>query len=317
MTNNPRNHHLVPQKGYLEKFTNRNKEIFKCKLDTKLSKKLKGFATTAICYGKDYYKFDNESLLKPYNIDDPFYIEKKVFQKYENHIGKIIDKIEKKQSFLTIDDCKTLILGLIDIKFRNPFFRKSDYSTTIDNVVNEMINDGSFIEHISKEFNLSIDSAIEFTHTSKENLKNNSSKDLHNFLLLNRHLESTPIHNYLNNLLLNLEWQILCVPTNNQFITSDNPGFCVESGQLHNTKFTGNFTFVYPLSKSIAVQISSSQLSKPSSILKPLKYIHVPYEFVHNVNLNTSKIANNEIYGANESVLRTVWNSFQNHKTTL
>ncbi len=314
MTNNPRNHHLVPQKGYLEKFTNRNKQIFKCKLDVKSLKKIKYFTTTAICYEKDYYKFDNESLLTSYNINDPFYIEKNVFQKYENYLGKIIDKIEAKQSFLTLDDCKKLIFGLVDIKFRNPFFRKSDYSTTINNVANEIINDGSFIEHISKEYNLPIESAINFIYMAKENLKKNSSKDLHSFLLLNRHFESTPIHYYLNFLLLSLEWQILCVPTNNQFITSDNPGFCIESGLLYNTKFTGNFTFIYPLSKNIAIQISSKILSKKSSALKPLTYLYVPYEFVHTINLNTTQIANNEIYGANESVLRSVWNSFQRLK---
>ncbi|WP_305953153.1 DUF4238 domain-containing protein [Emticicia oligotrophica] len=316
MTNNPRNHHLVPQKGYLEKFTNRNKQIFKCKLDTKLPQKFKGFATAAICYDKDYYKFDNVSLLNPYNIQDPFYIEKNVFQKYENRIGIVIDKIAKKQSFLTKDDCEKLIFGLVDIKFRNPFFRKSDYVKTIDNVVDEMINDVFFIEHISKEFNLPIELAIEATYLSKENLKNNTSKDLHNLFLLNRHLEEKSIHNYINFLLINLDWQILYSPINNQFITSDNPGFCLESGMLFNTKFKGNFTFIFPLTSRLALQISANKHSHSKNDLKILNYLNIPYELVHFINLQTAAVANNEIYGANENVLRTVWNSTQQYKST-
>ncbi|QDK81465.1 DUF4238 domain-containing protein [Spirosoma sp. KCTC 42546] len=309
--------HIVP-KVYLEGFTKQNGKFFKLRIDLDKRPNPREFHPSQVCYRPDYYKFENNSFLTKYKINDLNILENYGFL-YENTLGNIIEKISSAPC-LSFEDVSILSEALLDIKLRNDYFRKSIYNTehvgqVFDKVVEELIIAEDKINPLLQAGNITFDRFIEIKEKIKENIVPNASyqKDLHNSSILQNKIAHNSVRQDIINKITRANWIVLETTMNHQFITSDNPGFCMDSSShIHNTKFGEDFAFFFPLNPYKTLLISSfvkEENSSHTSSVKNLKYILVNQDWVKGINQGIMHMAVREIYAAHEQSLLTTWYS--------
>jgi hypothetical protein len=108
------------------------------------------------------------------------------------------------------------------------------------------------------------------------------------------------------------KWIVFKTTLNNQFIASDNPGYCQDQeNNIYNTKFGGCFIFFFPLTPYHHLGIfSEGDYIKQLPSFKDVSYEHIGADWVGTINRATWMTANKEIYGTNEKSLLQVWYSF-------
>ncbi len=318
-----KDHHIVP-KTYLNQFTKHNGKLLKIRLnrDT-FPKQLKEFHPSQICYKPNFFKIDNDFILKQFNLSDALYIEKNAFKSYENGLEKIISSIRKQQNYLDICDATLLVKGLLSIKQRNESVRRtydtSNINSVFDNYIQEM--------EIQREEWETILSRIEDYNFEKlayliEKMRNNwltnplLLKDLHNQSILNTYFNKQTLLSELPNFLIKLPWIIYETTVKDFYITSDNPGFCIDENEImHNTKFAGTFAFLFPLTPLHLLFISNIFIKDhPQTNIKKLHFINAEPNFAKLVNRATTVNSNREIYSNSEITLRKVWEDYIKHK---
>lgn len=308
------NSHIVP-KTYLNQFTNVNGKLLKLKKRAIIfPKNSKEFHPSAVCYRNNFYKFESPLFIQRHQIDDPSFVEKNSFKFYENTLGKIIDKIIKRQSFLSEDDAFRLIFAFLSIKQRNKVVRDGITKDRINNLFDEQISifsqDSYFTAEVSEAFNLSGVEIVETIEKMRIQWLNdpNTSKELHNSYLLASHSEN---NGFLINLAIHLTqfaWFIYESKPDDIILTSDNPGFCINNGLVYNTKFDGIFEFIYPLDSNHVLMISNRFNDKQP--LKDLKKMHdrfITSTVVQKLNRCTFALADEEVYACSRLSLYSTW----------
>jgi Protein of unknown function (DUF4238) len=306
--------HIVP-KTYLAQFTNANGRLLKIKKNIiKFPKTSNELHPSAVSYKDNFYRFENPLFIQRHQINDPSFIEKNSFKFYENKLGKILDKIIKRQPFLNEDDAFTLIFAFLSMKQRNKVVRKGitkdRINTYFDEQISEYNQDSRFAQEVSEAFNLSNVEIIETIEKMRSQWAedSNTSKDLHNSYLLDSHSKDDSFLVNLASYLMQFPWFIFESKSNDVIITSDNPGFCIDNEKLHNTKFDGTFEFIYPLNSNNFLMISNR--FKDNQPLKDLKKLHCRFinsTVVHKLNRCTFALADEEVYACSRLPLYSTW----------
>ncbi|MBK9016796.1 MAG: DUF4238 domain-containing protein [Saprospiraceae bacterium] len=134
MNQNPVRQHYVP-KVYLKHFAlDKSGNIYR--LDIKsahLNQSPKLSNVAKICIEDDSFKIETQELLDRYKLDDPYFIEKKVFD-YENSLPRSIEKLTKK-GIINLRDARKFITAILSIKRRNKAFRNVFHDPQIFNEI--------------------------------------------------------------------------------------------------------------------------------------------------------------------------------------
>jgi Protein of unknown function (DUF4238) len=318
--NEPKKHHIVPE-SYLKLFADLKEELFRIKtneIPQKIkngilgSSSLKKFNVSQICYKEDFYKIQNNPTLGIHNITDEYQIEKESFKWYENNLELIIKNIRNRQTYLTLKDAEILCKGLLNIKIRNNHFR--------DNVIKNE-NMGEFLSKVFRKLPVTIQEnkdAIEFIGKMKTDFDENPNlvNQLQNKSLLDNNNNDDRATNKVYDLCMNSQWNILEATINDMFITSDNPGFCVdENNVLENTKFGDLFTWYFPLNPLHCLRVNRS-INETIKSLKPLNITDADSELVKMININTCRLANSDIYSSSRPTIIKNWIEFNKYKNS-
>lgn len=309
--------HIVP-KTYIAQFTNANGRLLKIKKDIiKFPKTSNELYPSAVCYKDNFYRFENPLFIQRHDIDNPSFVEKNSFKSYENRLGKILDKIVKRQPFLSDDDAFTLIFAFLSMKQRNNVVRKGITKDKINNLFDEQISifsqDSYFKIEVSEAFNLSSVEIIETIEKMRSQWADdsNTSKDLHNSYLLDSHSKDDSFLANLASYLMQFPWFIFESKSNDIVITSDNPGFCIDDEKLYNTKFDSIFEFIYPLDSNDFLMISNRFKDKPLKDLKILNYRFINSALVHKLNRCTFALSDEEVYACSRLTLYSTWMDYK------
>lgn len=309
--------HYLPQ-CYLREFLNKNGKLhtidtYRLKFGKHVFDEPKYPAE--VCRSKDFYTIKPDQRFKHLNDLKPLHIEHS-FHWYERNYPKIISKIKSKQAALVVDDVRTLVYALVDIKLRNQHFREKvipktqeialketikDYIATIDSV------DLSGFKKLNKNNLLkALDAAAESFSPNPQ-----SSAEAHISSLAIRSEDKDGIHAKITDKLLELEWMILISP--NKFITNDNPGVSFDKdNKVQNTKFDDRYMYFVPLTPSMCLSVSSEVIDKgwiKNKVQKKLNYRHAPDEFVDQVNSLSGYYLNRYLFSNDKSKIDKVADS--------
>lgn len=303
----PIKHHFVPQ-IYLKRFClNKNGDLFVLKSKTKYPEKVKICNKSQICYEPHRYTFDNSKIIKELKIEDPNIIEKTCFS-YENFdLENLFDKIDHHRKFFKTEFEK-LIRILIDIKLRNPVFseRFNDFDPTSE----------SSLKEIEKTKNLAIDYCIgkgfkedlvdlAIQEVQKKFRDDNYKQNVYrNGIFSNNEVKEELIQK-----LLDWEADVYYTSYENPFITSDNPGFTLNSkNEIFNTEFDFIDAFVFPISpKSILILRKSDK--KSLEIYQNIQYKKTNIKTLLSLNQATVSSSKEIIIGQSKEQLLISLNS--------
>jgi len=138
------------------------------------------------------------------------------------------------------------------------------------------------------------------------------SRNLQNERLLRSTIEGDKVYDKIKDITLKCHWQILETTIKNMFITSDNPGFCIDDDEyVHNTKFGGSFSFFYPLTPFHCLLINNESIDDIISV-KKLKFTDANKELVEMINFATCINANVEIYSHSENTIQKSFIDYHN-----
>ncbi|MGV3558330.1 DUF4238 domain-containing protein [Larkinella arboricola] len=319
MNNEPKKQHIVP-KVYLQNFVKKNGKLFKLKIDLSIRPRPKELHPSAICYKDYFYRFENYGVAGFEGISDANILERRGFL-YENKLDKILKKLIDNKSIITLQEAFEFSFALFDIKMRNERIRntllsKESLNITFENLLNEHKKSPESIQPLLQRNGMDFDNFLEVFEKIRSTWLSDISlqKDLHNkYLLENKSNPSSIVKLIISKLALG-EWYVLNTIINNQFITSDNPGYCFDGNNcLYNTKFGGAFDFYFPLTPYYLLIIKSPEII-PEQVLptKRIVYGLAEKEVVKAANQNTMLIANKEIYAAYDSFLIQTWYALKN-----
>ena len=247
----PKNSHIVP-KVYLERFTKLNRKLFKLRLDIKKRPNPREFYPSEVCYKPYFYKFEDKVSINS-EVANPNILEEQGFL-YENRLGKLIDKLVKQSSTLNFQEAFDLSAALFDIKMRNEHIRnaylsKDNLAKTFDSLIADHKTSPDRIEPLLKKNNVSFEEFLNIFEKLKTDWITDESvkKYLHNRFLLDNKIYPSETKQLITASLAIGNWTVMTTTLDNQFITSDNPGYCHDNNdKIHNTKFGDFVGFFFP-----------------------------------------------------------------------
>jgi hypothetical protein len=300
--------HIVPE-VYLKGFYEKNKNQF-YSLDTSLyyfSKTPHAVPKTAgkVCYKPHYYNLDSEfkEAFPQYATYDELYLEKS-FHSYENKLKDIIALFKSRTLVINPEIAKTFLYALYNIKTRNDFFRQSNiesrHSEYVEKVINMSLPTRSDIE---KDFHPSVrEKAYSIREEKIAELKEKHSVRVAHLMLL---IQLETDHDVFVSNFLYYQWHVY--KSDHAFLTSDNPGYCLDSKNIvHNTKFTEDFFFTFPLDNCHCLVISDCPLDMTyheDTTKKNIIYAEAPDKLVEIINEMIIYNANRYVFGSNQKRL--------------
>ncbi len=153
MNPKPKKQHFVP-KVYLKEFAHNKKtgDIYRLDIKSKYKNVFPKLSNISrICIEPDCYTIETQELLERYEIRDPYFIERNVFDYENSFISKIIKKVTRKRQ-INLRDARKLIATIISIKRRNKAFRVNFHD---DKTIREIKNNQILSLRISEEKNKS------------------------------------------------------------------------------------------------------------------------------------------------------------------
>jgi len=281
----PTKHHYVPE-VYLSRFSlNSNGDLYTLKVKSEFKEKIKNKNKSQICYTIDGYKFDNNEIIKQFNIQDNNIIEKTAFL-YENSKLKILfDKIDYFNS-LTKSEFRDLLNIILDVKARNPVF--SDNIKKINTSSKYFDNRLNGLKYLSKKLceKYGLDPKIvdNVQKDVKQKFANQNYKlNVHKSNFLNPH----PVREELLDKLVNWDAIILYTEYNNPFITSDNPGFTIQpDNKILNMEFGKVNRFIFPISPKCSLALFKND-KKTLNIYKELQFKKATLRMIQDINKGT------------------------------
>ncbi|MEO3402951.1 DUF4238 domain-containing protein [Mucilaginibacter sp. CAU 1740] len=259
--------HFLPQ-CYINGFVNESGVLYT--LDLKLFAErgkvpyARESTPAKICKDKHFYTVDERA--KVYNLGgviDKYQVEKS-FHNYENNFRQLIAKITTGAP-LTYNEASSLIRIIIDLKYRNKFYRDKMIEPRQGRVIEEAFvelqssfdNDPAFrakYEGITPQEWAAVNQQVRDQLLNDPDFK----KSAHLSSLVNREDGYEALLQSLIPKLLACAWVVL--KSDGQFISNDNPGCSLDSNtKVNNTYFDKDFLFVIPLSASVCLTISDAQ----------------------------------------------------------
>lgn len=238
--------------------------------------------------------FWSENYYDTKEYQDPKTIEKFLGQKIENGYNKLIERIKTQNQIIDNDFRLSIFQWVFYSKLRSPSWR-------------------SFIKYLVKEKGAGSD--INSKEIREEHMQLFSNAELLDSLI-----------KYYNDSLIAKKWRILKSPENYNWITTDNPGFAVESKDfaaktseyIPNPLWTGigNYTILYfPLTKNFCLEIcpydQSDDVTRNFGNDK-LEYIDSKIETTKLINNWSVLTANNIIISCNERELKVYEEKIKN-----
>ena len=305
--------HFLPQ-CYLKEFCNDDGKLHALNLDY-LKYKKKVFDEpkfpVEVCRIPDFYTIKDELKEKFKDLSDldPFYVENQ-FHKYEREYPKLLAQIKSKTTSLSFSDAFLFIYAIVDIKIRNQHFRKTAIEDKKEGLIDELFNGyRQELENVdvSAFFNLTKEEMLATMDRMREDLIANSNytKNSHISTLIGQNKTVADIHLQIINRLFKYQWMIF--ESDNQFITTDNPGASVDdSDQVHNTKFAENIMFFMPLTPSLCLGITTVIPDLDfikNRTCKQLSFARAPVSFVEKINQAQTYFITKHLFSASESLI--------------
>jgi hypothetical protein len=218
-------------------------------------------------------------------------LEKK-FQEYEREYPKIVAKIKNHNPNLTIREAQLFMYALIDIKIRNPYFRKTTIENNKETVIDQLFD--SYREELAKleltDPRQVLRKEVMLDEMDKMKEKVMSDEDFarktHLSSMVLRLMEENNVQSKIALHLLQFRWGIL--RSHNGFFTTDNPGVSIDpTDRPQNTKFQGEFFFFMPLTPHMCLGISSKTMDmdyRKDPSQKNIFYSDAPKQMVHKIN---------------------------------
>lgn len=305
--------HIVPR-VYLKQFTDSGKKFWRYNVKSNVFTRPKQVTPAQVCYRKDFYKITSEKTLREYQISED-YLEKKGLSKFETNFEKICGRIKRHEKFIIRKEAQLLLSGLVQMKLRNTWLQETVYNSTF--------MDKTIIETLSRmkgnirrlEDTLGIRLFEEMERKKNELLKSKSSRhDLYLRMLIEETLGQNAPTKQAIEFLMASEWFIFTTKPQNTFITSDNPGFCVDGKEkLLNIYFNEKFTFCFPLSPLHTLIVSSKYLDKKSDELaKYIQFRNADEKLVRIINRAAIALCNKEVYSYSKPTLEYWIHDFKN-----
>ncbi|HWD89528.1 MAG TPA: DUF4238 domain-containing protein [Mucilaginibacter sp.] len=215
-----------------------------------------------IAYQPDLYTLDM-NLPFGYNKlskEKPYVIEQDIFWRYEKEYPFIIQQIRNRK-LIAREQAELFIYALISIKLRNIFILDAEkQKALLKKVVSD--NKEDIIEKSMEQFpEMSREQKLAAIKDVEEKIITDDKfvKGANLSALLERETGKRSLIMDVANKLINCEWRILESDYSTLFITSDNPGFCIDSGEgIYNTKFA-DCTFVFPLTPMLCLIIDDKK----------------------------------------------------------
>ena len=277
---------------------------------------------TQIAYEPDMYTMDTNL---PYGYNKlskvrPYVIEQDIFWRYEKEYPFIIQTIRNRNP-LGREQAEMFIYSLISIKLRNKFILDPEkQKALLKNVMAEGKED-----MIEKSMVLYPDMTREeklVTIGDVEQKIGNSDefvKGANLSALLERETGKRAIIMDIATKLINCQWKIIESDFSTLFITTDNPGYCLDSqSQPYNTKFD-DCTFVFPLTPMLCLIISDKANDfayQQNPTYKPLIYQPGNAELITAINNTGTRFCNRYILSQTKQTLNSMLAFFSLLKAT-
>jgi hypothetical protein len=303
-------HHYIPA-CYLKMFTNKSDKSFYVinkedivKFKKIISPKLRNprqIASEENFYSIDFKLTQPNSVL---NNLDLLAIEKS-FHLYEVNYSKILNKLITNKN-ITWKDAFSLSYSFIDFKLRNKYYRINSIENKKEKLFDDVTKD--FFTNVRKStlkrFNTTLEEAentlIKIKTEALEN--HNYSKEIHLSNLAKNKQDINSVLFKITNELFNSNWTLLKTESID-FITSDNPGYCIDKDEnAFNTKFQKGFSFIIPIASQYCLYIDNNQKTGFSEF-KPINHFICKKDLVDIINNGSSFFVNKYIISNNKSTL--------------
>lgn len=320
MKREPTQHHYVP-KVYLKNFAcDNNGNIYR--LDIKspfgnVSPKLSHI--NRVCKEDDFYKIETKELLNRYNLQDPYFIEKKAFDYENSFLNRIFEKLTKKR-VVSNRDAKRLMKTIFSIKRRNKSFKEAYHNSEIVKVVTEKnIQDLKLKAELSKDKFL--DSGVDIIQIadrvegwmnelmSKKEYITDMYREGFIMDLSGEGREKDFIER-----LATLKFFVFQTTIDYPFITSDNPGCTVTPNEkIVNTGFSDWSVFSFPINPQLLFLVINGQRDEHDVIMKKIHYRHANRQFVDMANKAVVSNCNETLLSHSKEVLNKISNLYRPH----
>lgn len=252
--------------------------------------------TASVGYERDIYTIDDslQHLKNSFGQREKYELENHFNKVYETKYRKLLGQVINKK-YLGIDDAALFIYALTNLKFRNKYYRDNTVARILPGVLIDLRNreleilhsvEGEYYRGQPKE------EAIDVINSITEQAKNSGSlvKDFHlmSFYKSNDNSESARMK--VIDILLRLKWTIVHNNTKLPFITTDNPGYCIDpdSKSIQNVKFGEPFSYFIPLRPNVGLLIDSNRNDEfllQRDDIKLLANFTAPEEIVKTLNI--------------------------------
>ncbi len=307
--------HYLP-KVYLKQFENGRKKLYSLHNKAhKFSPHVKEENKSQLGYLHDFYTLKSENILNRLGLSDKDDIEKVFNARVENRFEKILACLLSPSQKLSLQDAKEVLVMLLSLKERNPMFRQVfENPHAIIEASNrrfeEVFEHRELFEEILKlEGRMSFEEFVEYgrKHTHQFAHDPNTPQNLHTegMVKLYRN-EETPAKE-IARWLLGCEWYIFETTTQRPFITSDNPGFCIDSNdRVHNLNFADKSEFCFPLTPKHLLVITAHFTDEMGSE-KQIHHRSASPDLVKLVNRATFEVSYKKLLSNDENSLCHVW----------
>lgn len=316
--------HYVPQ-CYLKMFINKSDKAFYVLNKEDLIKfgnspKPNVRNPYQIASEKNFYTIDFK-LTHPKSILDNLYflaIERS-FQLYEIKYPKIINKVIAREN-ITNEEAFILSYSFIDFKLRNKYYRTNSIEKNKERLFDDVEKD--FLTDVRREiltkFNATLEDAqMVFKKLKEEAIQNQHfSKEQHLSGLAEKRQNPESASFKIAKEILKSSWTLIH-SDNTDFVTSDNPGYCVDSDEnVHNTKFEKGFTFIIPISNQFCLFIDNNKITELLEA-NPINYFKCNNDLIRLINKGSSYFVNKYIISNNKSTLILLGNQILNVKNKI
>jgi hypothetical protein len=307
--------HTVP-KAYLREFTRDNKGFF-FEADIK-TEKTRNAHVNNVCYQSDFYNMPSP-LLQRYDLSQADYLERNAFL-YESKMPDVYRVNRQRSAYIDRSHFQILVDAYISQKQRTFSYRKELEQNeplraeSLDNVLNKFkteIESHPILNKLAFDFN-------KYSEDFRTRMLND--KDQPRSIQLAGIYESSKGRSdtvsEIHLRLMNMNFQIIEAPDGHYFVTSDNPGFSLETRtdgryNIWNMAFMKVDNIIYPVNSKQAIRFFGINRVNFLEVLKGISYKTATHALMSRINTSTAIVADEKIYCEDEAYLRGVIKYFK------
>lgn len=309
------NQHYVPR-VYLKQFESGRKMLYTLpKTAHKHSPYVKEVSRSQIGYHPDFYTIQNANSLLRLGLTDKDAIKKEFNAHVENRFEKLIARLLSPLQMLSLEAAEEVLLMLLSLKQRNPVFRQAFQNpqtilAAFERRFNEVFEHRSTFEEILKrEGRTNFDEFVQYgrNYIQQVAYDPNTPQDIHTEGIVKLHQHEETAAKEVASALLGCEWFIFETIPQRPFITSDNPGFCIDNNeQVHNLNFGDTAGFIFPLTPRHILLITAHFVDQVGSV-KQIHHRSAKPDLVEIINRATFMVSYKRVVSNDANALRYVW----------